>query len=105
MFNFLKKVEGKVINVNEIDNLLEINLIDIREPYEYKGGSIRNSKNVPMQNLITNPDKYLIKDKTYYIICQSGGRSARTVNHLKKQGYDVVNVIGGIGSYVGTKRK
>ncbi len=105
MFNFLKKVEGKVINVNDIDNLTGISLIDIREPYEYKGGSIRNSKNIPMQNLMSNPDKYLIKDKTYYIMCQSGARSSRTVNYLKKQGYDVVNVIGGIGSYRGTKRK
>ena len=37
MFEIFKKNEGQVINVNEIDNLLgKIELIDIREPYEYK---------------------------------------------------------------------
>ncbi|EKQ52951.1 MAG: hypothetical protein A370_03964, partial [Clostridium sp. Maddingley MBC34-26] len=29
----------------------------------------------------------------------------RACNSLKSQGFDVVNVAGGIGSYVGTKRK
>jgi len=38
-------------------------------------------------------------------MCQSGGRSARACNSLIKQGFDVINVSGGMGSYVGTKRK
>jgi len=106
MFSFFKKDDGKVINVNELDNLAgKVDLIDIREPYEYKGGSLRNSKNIPMNDLINQPDKYIKKDKTYYIMCQSGARSSRTCNFLKKQGFDVINVSGGIGSYVGTKRK
>ncbi len=106
MFSFLKKDDGKVINVNELDNLAgKVDLIDIREPYEYKGGSLRSAKNIPMHDLINQPDKYIKKDKTYYIMCQSGARSSRTCNFLKKQGFDVINVSGGIGSYVGTKRK
>ena len=106
MLNLLKKETVKSINVNDIDNIKEkINLIDIREPNEYDGGSINNSKNIPMRTLISNPEKYLEKDKTYYIMCHSGMRSARTANFLKKQGYDVVNVNGGISSYAGTKRK
>ena len=106
MFGFFKKDEGKVINVNDIDNLIgKVELIDIREDYEYKGGSIKSAKNIPMGNLLNEPDKYLNKNKEYYIMCQSGGRSARTCNSLIKQGFDVVNVSGGMGSYVGTKRK
>lgn len=106
MFSLLKKEKIKSINVNDIDNIEEkINLIDIREPYEYEGGSIENSKNIPMRTLISNPEKYMEKYKTYYIICHSGMRSARTSNYLQKQGYDVVNVNGGIASYSGSKRK
>lgn len=105
MLDFLKR-DNKVINVNDMDDLLgNIELIDIREPYEFKGGTLRTAKNIPMGNLINTPNKYLIKDKTYYIMCQSGGRSSSACNVLKKQGYDVINVIGGYGSYVGTKRK
>ncbi|ADL50043.1 rhodanese-like domain-containing protein [Clostridium cellulovorans] len=106
MLGFLKKNDGKAINVNDIDNLIgKVELIDIREEYEYKGGSIKGSKNIPMGELLGDPDKYLDKNKEYYIMCQSGGRSSKTCNVLSKQGYDVVNVSGGMGSYAGTKRE
>ena len=106
MFGLFKKESGKVINVNDIDELIgKVDLIDIREDYEYKGGSIKSAKNIPMGELLNNPDKYLNKSKEYYIMCQSGGRSSRTCNALTSQGFKVVNVSGGMGSYVGTKRK
>lgn len=105
MFSFFKRDDSKVINVNDLDELIgKIDLIDIREPYEFISGSIKTAKNIPMDKLLSNPDKYLVKDQTYYIICQSGGRSTMAVRVLTKQGFSVVNVIGGVGSYVGTKR-
>lgn len=106
MFEFLKKDANNVIHVNDMDNLIGIvDLIDIREPYEYQGGTLKTAKNIPMGTLLEKPDKYLMKDKTYYIMCQSGGRSGRTTKILAKQGFQVINVAGGMGSYVGTKRK
>ncbi len=106
MFDFLKRDDSKVINVNDMDDLIgKVELIDIREPYEYKSGSLRTAKNIPMGNLLASPEKYLIKDKTYYIMCQSGGRSGRTTKELTKQGFNVINVAGGMGSYVGAKKK
>ncbi len=106
MFGLFKAEQGNVVNVNDIDDLLgKIELIDIREPYEVQGGTLLTAKNIPMGNLLNNPGKYLIQGKTYYIMCQSGARSARTCRFLQGQGYDVINVSGGMGSYVGTKRK
>ena len=106
MFEIFKKNEGQVINVNEIDNLLgKIELIDIREPYEYKEGSIKTAENIPMNTLVNDAGKYLSKDKKYYIVCQSGARSSRTCSSLRNNGYNVVNVSGGVRSYVGTKRR
>ena len=105
MFEFLKKSTGKVINVNDIDSLIgKINLIDIRETYEYKSGTIKTAKNIPMGTILADPDKYLKKDKEYHIICQSGGRSGKAVRELSNLGFDVVNVAGGVGSYAGSKR-
>lgn len=106
MFGFLRRDNGKVINVNDIDELIgKVELIDIRENYEYAGGSIRSAKNIPMGELLNDPDKYLSKDKEYYIMCQSGGRSARACSSLSNEGFNVINVSGGVGSYLGTKRK
>lgn len=106
MFGLFKKNRGRVISVNDIDNLIgKVELIDIREKYEYAGGSIKTAKNIPMGELLNKPEKYLNKSKEYYVMCQSGGRSARACNSLTKQGFNVVNVSGGMGSYVGNKRK
>jgi rhodanese-related sulfurtransferase len=106
MFNLLRRNTGKVINVNDIDNVIgKVELIDIREEYEYKAGSIRSAKNIPMGKLLNDPERYLDKNKEYYIVCQSGGRSSRACSNLMSKGFNVVNVVGGVGSYVGTKRK
>ncbi|SFR92432.1 rhodanese-like domain-containing protein [Anaeromicropila populeti] len=106
MFQFLKKDSKKEVHVNEIDNLLgTIELIDIREPYEYAAASIKGAKNIPMGEILEKKDKFLTKDKTYYIMCQSGGRSRHACSILEKQGYDVINVAGGMGSYSGKNRK
>ncbi|MGB4657928.1 MAG: rhodanese-like domain-containing protein [Mobilitalea sp.] len=105
MFEFLKRDDSKVINVNDMDGLIgKAEIIDIREPSEYSRGSLKAAKNIPMGNILAEPDKYLKKDKTYYIMCQSGARSGRTTKSLTKLGFNVINVSGGMGSYVGTKR-
>lgn len=106
MFGLFKSTDVKRIRVNDMDDLIgKVELIDIREPYEFKSGTLRTAKNIPMMDLISGANRYLIKDKTYYIMCQSGARSRQCCKVLSKQGYDVIDVAGGYGSYVGTKRK
>jgi rhodanese-related sulfurtransferase len=106
MFSLFQRDATASIHVNDIDDMLkDINLIDIREPYEYAHSSIRSAKNIPMGQLMSAPDKYLNKSNKYYIVCQSGGRSSGAVAALLRAGYDVVNVKGGMGSYMGKNRK
>ncbi|MBL4931769.1 rhodanese-like domain-containing protein [Clostridium paridis] len=89
------------ISVHDLDSKLgKINLIDVRECYEYNNGHVPTAKNVPMGNIISDADKYLDKTKEYHIICQSGARSARTCTELASQGFKVINVSGGTGSYI-----
>lgn len=105
MFSFLKK-DYHTIFVNELDDLIgKINLIDIREPGEVRFGTIQTATNIPMGNLLEHPDKHLKKDQTYYLMCQSGMRSARATSALKKVGYNVINVKGGYGAYGGKYTK
>ena len=105
MFGFFNRNNEKVVNVNDIDNLIgKIELIDIREINEYNRGSIKSAKNIPMQTLLVNPDEYLKREKEYYIVCQSGGRSSMACNTLREKGFNVINVAGGVGSYLGKHR-
>jgi rhodanese-related sulfurtransferase len=106
MFSFLTRSNVKSVNVNELDELFgKINLIDIREPYEYKSGHLPTAKNIPMDKIISEPQKYLDKSKEYHIICQSGGRSSRICSALKEKGFNIVNVSGGTGGYRGSLKR
>ncbi|AEL10098.1 hypothetical protein SPPN_03290 [Streptococcus pseudopneumoniae IS7493] len=39
------------------------------------------------------------KDRLHYIICKSGMRSARACQFLSEQGYEVINVQGGMTAF------
>jgi rhodanese-related sulfurtransferase len=98
----MKKNSFDVVDVSMIDNLLgKVNLIDIREPYEYMGGHLPTAKNIPMDTILEQPEKYLDKSKEYYIVCYSGSRSSMTCRTLKENGFNIINVAGGTGRYRG----
>ena len=105
MFSFLNKSQDESIQANGLDAVLDqIQLIDIREPQEVAWGKVKTAQNIPMGELLNMPERYLKKDEKYYIMCQSGMRSMRTVKTLKEKGYQVVNVQGGMSAYTGKNR-
>ena len=85
------------ISINEIPNS---NIIDIRSIEKYNDNHIPGSKNVPMILLLKDPSKYMDKYNTYYIYCQKGINSIKVCMQLSKQGYDVVNIIGGYEAWL-----
>lgn len=76
-----------------------INIIDIRDSYLYKLGCIPSAKNIPVNYLLIAPEKYLDKERIYYIYCAFGIQSAKTCSKLNNIGYKVINVLGGYNSY------
>lgn len=82
-----KMLEEKEISAKQI--------IDIRDSFELKNGKINGSKHISMNKLIAHPDRYLDKETTYYIMCQSGVRSFSTTYSLKRKKYKVKNISGG----------
>lgn len=102
MFNFFNRNKDIDLRVNDIDDVIgNIEIIDVREPYEFKARALKGARNIPMQTLLRNPEKYLNKDKQYYLICQSGSRSSMCSRKLRTDGYSVINVAGGMGKYTG----
>ena len=61
-----------------INKLLEVQLIDIREPYEIKEGSIEGSINIPMGDFLENLDQ-LDKSKQIVVYCNTARRSKPVV--------------------------
>ena len=98
---FDKKFE--TIHVDDLDEIInDIELIDIRETYEYRAGHIKGAKNIPMSELLKDTGNYLKKDKEYHIICQGGSRRKMACDKLAQDGFKVVDVAGGTASYLGS---
>ncbi|WP_430785312.1 rhodanese-like domain-containing protein [Virgibacillus flavescens] len=76
-------------------------LIDVREPQEFKKGHILGARNIP----VTQMKQRLVeirKDKPVYLYCQSGSRSARAAQLLNKKGYEDLNQLqGGFKKWTG----
>ncbi len=83
------------IDYKEIEFLDNVNIIDIRDHYLYERGHIKNAINVPLRVLRTMPDKYLVKDKVYYLICETGFNSKRLSDILNNMGYHTYSIKNG----------
>lgn len=71
-------------------------LVDVREPHEWEAGHAPGAIHIPLGELPSRIGELPETDDAVAIVCRSGGRSARAVQWLAQQGYDVVNVEGGM---------
>ena len=78
----------------------KLTILDVREIHEYAAGNIPSAENFPLSTLGTDFSK-LDKNQKYYVICQAGGRSAKVYDFLDAQGFDVINVEGGMNNWPG----
>lgn len=76
-------------------------LIDVREPEEFKQGSIKGAVNIPLGKIGSIGGFVDDKDKPIFVYCRSGARASKAVSGLKKMGYTSVKNIGGITDYKG----
>lgn len=88
------------ITISELLRIPSANIIDIREVENYNSNHIPGAHNIPMNKLITEPEKYLNYNTTYYIYCQRGVKSVDVVKLLTRKGYRVVNIVGGYESWI-----
>ncbi len=88
------------ISVIDLKKLNYINLIDIRSIERYNNKHIMNAINIPMEQLLIRPEKYLSKGEKYYIYCEKGIQSRKLCQILANNGYSVVNVSGGYEAWV-----
>ena len=73
-------------------------ILDVREDYEWEEGHIEGAKHIPLGEI---PVRYgeVDTDVDVYVICRSGGRSLRATAYLNQYGFDVINVISGMGAW------
>lgn len=74
-------------------------VIDVREDNEWQAGHAPNAIHIAMGTVPERLDELPDTDETVAVICRSGGRSDRVVQWLVHQGFDVVNVDGGMRAW------
>ncbi|MDQ6419146.1 rhodanese-like domain-containing protein [Paenibacillus sp. LHD-117] len=78
-----------------------LNLIDVREPDEWEEGHIKEARSIPLSQFQSRAHEVHDVEGEVVFICRSGGRSGRVCEFLTLQGFDVVNVAGGMLAWPG----
>ena len=73
----------------------DLELIDVREPYEWKLGVLPNAKLLALGNLPAEMSS-LNSAREIVVYCRSGARSANAVKYLRAAGFRATNLAGGI---------
>lgn len=73
-------------------------ILDVREDDEWVHGHIEGATHIPMGQIPGRLDD-LPEADPLYVTCRSGGRSARVAAWLNANGFDAVNVAGGMGEW------
>lgn len=81
-----------------ISDTSKIQLVDVRTPEEYAEGHLERAVNIDVNDstFLQHATASLEKGKTVTVYCRSGKRSAFAASLLAKQGYNVINLLGGI---------
>lgn len=94
----------KEITPKEVEQRLNegksLDIIDVRETEEVEAGKIPGAINIPL-GLVEFRKQDLDKSKEYIMVCRSGGRSGRATEYLESQGYNVINMAGGMLAWEG----
>ena len=93
----------KSISAKELNELInsaeEIQIIDVREHFEWDICHIEGALNIPMNLIIESIDK-ISKDITTVIMCHHGIRSMNVIHYLESIGYkNLINLDGGIHAW------
>jgi rhodanese-related sulfurtransferase len=73
-------------------------LLDVREDDEWQAGRIDGAVHVPLMTLPERLDD-LPRDRQIVVVCRVGGRSAQATGYLLQQGWDAINLGGGMAAW------
>jgi rhodanese-related sulfurtransferase len=70
-------------------------LLDVREDDEWQRGHAAGARHIPMGDVPARIGE-IDADATLYVMCHAGGRSMRVAQYLARNGYQPINVNGGM---------
>lgn len=81
--------------VAELHAAGEIELVDVREPYEHEAGHIGGARHLEFTRLSGEAES-IDRERPVVFYCRSGGRSAVATQAFRASGFDAHNMEGGL---------
>ena len=72
-------------------------LLDVREDDEWDAGHAEGALHIPLAEVPQRLGE--LPEGELHVVCRGGGRSLRAATWLQANGYDAVNVEGGMGAW------
>jgi rhodanese-related sulfurtransferase len=85
--------------VAELARAGEVQLVDVREPYEHDAGRIAGAKHVELVNLSSEAESLVGLPIVFY--CRTGARSGMAAQAFASAGFEAYNMAGGLEAWVG----
>lgn len=73
----------------------KLSIVDVREDNEVAEGMIPGAKHIRLGDF-ENRMSELDRNEEHILVCRSGGRSAKACDLLSREGFKVVNLVGGM---------
>jgi len=72
-----------------------VELVDVREPYEFEAGHVEGARHVPLERL-SEEAASIPHDRPLVFQCRVGARSAMAAQAFRAAGFDAYNLSGGL---------
>ncbi len=87
------------VTVHDVpEDLRDAVLLDVREDDEWQAGHVDGALHIPLGDLMARSGE-VPSDAEVVVTCRGGGRSSRAVAWLNENGFDAVNLSGGMGAW------
>jgi hydroxyacylglutathione hydrolase/adenylyltransferase/sulfurtransferase len=73
----------------------EVELVDVREPYEWEAGRIEGARHVELERLASQAET-IARDRPVVFACRLGARSAMAAQAFRAAGWDAWSLRGGL---------
>ena len=79
----------------------DIQLIDVREGYEWDSGHVAGARHIELQEVAASAET-IDRDKPVVFYCRVGSRSTMAAAAFRRAGYDAYSMDGGIVAWAGS---
>jgi rhodanese-related sulfurtransferase len=84
--------------VRERHDAGEIQLVDVRETYEWEAGRVGGARHIELER-VASQAATIDRDRPVVFYCRIGARAGMAANAFRRAGYDAYSMVGGITAW------